>query len=246
MTLCLRQSLPVYVQPATATTFTCEVRENGAIVTPLVTGSSASIIDPAGTVLLAPASITVPATVATYSMANTVIPVLNVTYGAGYILRWTLAFTARATEVIDRTVIVVKVPPYCPISDIDLDYLHDGIGSYDPNTHAWQEKIEIAWEFGQSTLLSAGERVDQIKDLGHLKPWLSYMTLRLIAEDLASEEAGEGKWTRLSGRYSRFEREEWDRLGYAVDRNNDGVPDTTGATMSSPDVFLGGPRGRRW
>ena len=77
MTLCLRQSLPVYVQPATATTFTCEVRENGAIVTPLVTGSSASIIDPAGTVLLAPASITVPATVATYVMANTIIPVLK-------------------------------------------------------------------------------------------------------------------------------------------------------------------------
>jgi len=243
MTLLLAsQPAPDFLPKSTALTLTFPVRLNGALVAPA--SGTIALVDASGTSILSATAVTITSSVATYSLGSSVLT--STTIGPRNMQRWTLVFTSYGTIVYDRPFYVVAAVPYCPVSDLDLDYIHDGIGGYDPNTHAWQEKIDLAWEFGLYELEQAGENPSQIKDLHALKPWIAYKTLALIAEDLATEEAGEGKWTREAGRYRRLEGDAWKRLGYSVDRDNDNVIDTTGAVMASPDVYLSGPAGRRW
>jgi hypothetical protein len=177
---------------------------------------------------------------ASYSLAGNALDSQN--FGVEYLEEWVLTIDGKQ-EIIKRSVILCRSQLLPLVSVSDLTALHHNITGVAPSTDpTYSTKIETAWELVLAKLLRVKTYPQTILNPWMLKDYHVYITLNLIAEDLATKESGQGKWTAASKLYADKAEALWDELQFAVDVDEDHSKDVEDTPV--PMLLLHTPR--RW
>lgn len=142
-----------------------------------------------------------------------------------------------------RDVYLVKADLYPVVTDLDLERLVSNLDALRPSTiDSYEPYREEAWEQLNGLLLGLGDYPQLITNSWAFRTPHLYLTMMLIAMDFATEEAGNGKWTRAVERYEKKWTEAFDKVQLEYDTDEDGAPDEV--KSGTPVYFLTGvPRG---
>lgn len=159
---------PYLLRRGVQQTITAPIRDpsDGSLVAP--SSGTVTILDAEGDTFVSEASVTISSSVATYAVT----PTSSETLGAGWEVRWTLAFSDAATEIYRESAYLCEYVPPNNVSALDLYRGPDGIpdlefaipqsqGSNGDNV-GWQPQIDAAY-YALIRFLVAHDRG---------KPWL--------------------------------------------------------------------------
>lgn len=218
-----------------------EVRRSGALVAPTQSGSTFTLVDPAGTVLVNAAAVTVTGSVATYTIPSGSLP-STLTLGEGYQERWTLVLTDR-TETVDREAALCVRPLPLTVSDEDISGRYSQLARHLPaGVTTWQSKIDLAWRAVLRRLASEGHPTYTIKSAEQLHEPTLQLTLAYIFRDLAmAQRSGDGgPWTDMArSAESAYERA-WGAMTFRSDDDLDGLVDDVSRRRGTAVVVIPG------
>jgi len=252
MTIRPANARPPFYTRGLAQTATIQLREAGTTITP-ATGCTLTVYDADGTAItgLDGVDVTEGAS-STFAIGAAVLD--EVALGK-VTEEWQMVLTGRDNQTFHREAYVCLLAPYPPCSDVQLSALLYDSANLAPTSDAgWDDKLDLSWDLIVTWLLSRGIKVWEITSWHAFTRWHLYSTAKLIADDLKTYEASDGKWSRLAEEYALEAASAMGELGYGRDADGDLVADTTGQLMSGPaDQYLatgparwGGGAGRRW
>lgn len=215
------------------------VYDAGALVAPTVSGSSVTVVNAAGVVVVAAAAISVSGSIARYTLPAAVLA--SEPYGEGWIIAWTLVMPDSTTRTIRRTASLVVSRLLPPATSIDL---FGRLRALNPS-HAspitaltladFDDYLDTCWLQIEERLRRKGRRPWLILASEALRELHIVGTIALIFEDLASRnQAAHGE---RAAYYRELWRVEWaeSRFQYLT------VDEATGSTstdQSSGDSTL--------
>jgi hypothetical protein len=218
-----------------------EVRRSGALVAPTQAGSTFTLVDPAGTIIVNAAAVTVTASVATYTIPSGSLP-STLTLGEGYQERWALVLTDR-TETIDREASLCIRPLPLTVSDADISGRYSQLARHLPaGETSWQGKIDLAWRTILRRLSSEGHPTYAIKSADQLYEPTLQLTLSYIFRDLAmAQRSGDGgPWSEMArSAESAYERA-YGSMTFRTDDDLDGLVDDPAKRRGTAIVVVPG------
>lgn len=238
-----RNLAPDFLEQGRDNTIAMELQEDGATLVP--SAGSLTVKDGAGATVATPA-VTIVSGIATATV--TTADLAGETFASDWTEVWELTLSGVVTRFL-RPAIHCLQEPYPSIGEPDLEAVHSDLfraNALPSGRTSWQDYISEAWRDLISRLMATPYPPHTIVDSFRLRPYLIATSLERVSRDLLTVEGGNGKWTLLNERYMEQAEVEWERLGYRVDRDEDGVIDSSDETMAAPGVNDGAPQGRRW
>ena len=227
---------PDMLERGRANALSCPLWQDGALVAPTEAGSTVTIWDGSGTVIVDAAAVTVTADIAAYSYT----PAASIAYSEGWRVEWSLVISG-APQVFRNDAALVRVVIYCPIADADL---FRRVSSLNPagdhpisSLTDFQDFIDEAHTTIQNRLISAGNRPNLISSPSALREAYLTLALALIMEDFQTRL--NDTYTERATEYRRQYERAWGilRFSYAPDDES-----TTSASLrrrsASPAVWL--------
>lgn len=226
---------PAVLQRGQEQALSCPVYRSGALVAP--SGGTVTIYDGSGAVV-ATASVTVSASIATYTLpAGTTSALLP---EEGWRIEW--ALTISGTVHTFRTdAVLVHRRLYPVITDLDLTGLHPDLSSRLPTgSSSWQGAIDAAWGEIEGRLLEGGVRPWLILSPSALRRSHLALTLSRIFTGL-TQGAPETAEARLAEQYRQEYSAAWTALTFPQADPTTGADGQPGRRRSGrPVTWLGG------
>lgn len=222
-----RVAFPDYLVQGRGQTASLELYRAGALVAPTQSGSTFSLYDPAGTVLVSAAAVTVTGSIATYAIPAGSLPA-TLALGHGYREEWALVLSG-VTRTYRRDAALVLHAPYPVITDADLEGVYSDLSRQRASSvTSFQAYIDEAWKRILGRLESQGVFPEHIVTSWSLREVHAELTLHLICLDL--HRAAGARWGELARDHkSEFERA-WARLSFVRD---DGTGKADGSSQRS-------------
>jgi hypothetical protein len=181
------------------------------------------------------------ATTATYDLVGTVTSELSL--GDDFLIIWEINATYLGNPVVHkvrRAAHLVLTLLYPMVLASDLYSRHQRLVDIKPpGIPDWTSYIDSAWEILNRDLIKKGRRPELILDSYALYDMHVYKSLELIFRD-AITFVGDGRYNDLAGMYASQYIDEWDKVQFHYDRNeNDAVDEEQEA--SSPAIWLNEP-----
>lgn len=223
-------------------TLSCPMYASGSLVAPTQAGSTVSVLRPDGTAVVNEAAITVSSSVATYSLASSLVPATE-PLGPRWQVVWSLVFGSGVTpEVVRNDAALIRRMVYPTVTDADL---YRRVSSLDPSgsspitsSTTFQDKIDLAWGMAIRRMLQEGQRPDLVTSPSSLHEAHTTLTLSLIFEDLATRlnEA----YLAMADRYREEYRNAWRTMTFGSDLDQDGNEDERRKTVRRGGIWVGG------
>lgn len=147
---------------------------------------------------------------------------------------------------IDVDTMIVRARPLAPITTADLQRRNSElIGDYalPSGRTSWHDYIDEAFAQLVSRLLATGVGVHEITSWHGFREYVARSAEYMIARDLMVTRSGATKWATLwevlggPADDPRSVEWAWSQLGYRIDRDQDGVPDTDANAESKPGSY---------
>lgn len=224
-----RFSTPRLIVRDVAQTLTFPVYEEDALSEP----TSGTYTLYKGTTSTLTGAVVVASEVATFDV--TAIALADASYDVDYHEDWDLLIDGQEYK-FRRDVYVVRRDLYPVLTDQDLIRLHSDFALLMPSTmDSYGSYRDEAWDQILGRLIGLGNLPQLITNSWAFRTPHLWLTLHLICTDFSTEEAGTGKWTKLSEKYFERYTDEWDQLQLRYDTDEDGVADTD---ISPTPVYL--------
>jgi hypothetical protein len=147
---------------------------------------------------------------------------------------------------IDVDTMIVRARPFAPLTTADLQRRNSElIGDYalPSGRTSWHDYIDEAFAQLVSRLLATGVGVHEITSWHGFREYVARLAEYMIARDLMVTRSGATKWMELwevlggPADDPRSAEWAWSQLGYRIDRDQDGVPDTDAKAESKPGSY---------
>ena len=238
-----RNLAPDFLEQGRDNTIAMELQEDGATLVP--SAGSLTVKDGAGATVATPA-VTIVSGIATATV--TTADLAGETFASDWTEVWELTLSGVTRRFL-RPAIHCLQEFYNPIGETDLQAVHSDLlraTALPAGRTSWQDYSDEAFLDFVAFTMSTPYPPHTIVDWYRVREYLMITSLERLSRDLMTSEGGNGKWTALNERYLAQAPIELERLGYRVDRNEDGVIDSGDETMAAPGVNDGAPQGRRW
>lgn len=233
---------PTLVERGRDNEIRCEVRRSGSLVAPSA-GGTVSVFDRSGTAIVDEATITVTASIATYTIADATTSALA--FETGWRIEWSLTVDSLPRAFHNDAALVRKLlqPPFA------LSDLYRRMPKLDPSNAArafaytaaeLQSFMDEAWGDLTRRLLRSGVLLARVVDPSALTDVLRARTLQLVFEDAATT-LGEAH-IPSADRYRKEYTSAWREFNTTLDNDQDGLEDSTARRPARPVVFLSGGR----
>jgi hypothetical protein len=146
----------------------------------------------------------------------------------------------------DVDTLIVRARPYAPLTTADLQRRNSElIGDYalPSGRTSWHDYIDEAFAQLVSRLTATGVGVHEIASWHGFREYVARCAEYMIARDLMVTRSGATKWRELwevlggAADDPRSVEWAWAQLGYRIDRNQDGIPDTDAKAESKPGSY---------
>ncbi len=240
---------------------TMEARRDGALVAPLVAGSSFSLFGPASTptanIVIDAQPVTVVGDIATYAITAAELPD-TLAFDEMYQERWVLAMPDGTTRTVPRETTLSPMPinPVVSVDDLTDDYpdLVAQLGTTPLKSP--QNWLDVSWKKLIRKLFRDGRWPDvMLSTDAFFDPHLE-LTLFRIFRYLSRQTGGgldENKWQKLWTHHEDNWEREYAGMRSRVDHDTDGLPDSANREASTSVVhqnvgpgFFGHFHGRRF
>lgn len=208
--------LPDMLERGRANALSCPVWQDGALVAP--SSGTVTIWDGSGTKQVDAVSVTVTASIATYSYT----PSSSLDYGESWRIEWSLILDGE-THVFRNDAALVRVNLYSPITDADL---FRRVSSLDPAGSApissvsdYQDYLDEAHTVIQNRLISRGNRPNLVLNPSALREVYITLTLSLIFDDFKTKL--NDSYGEMAAEYKRDYQAAWDDLRYVYSSSDE-------------------------
>lgn len=161
--------------------------------------------------------------------------------------RWTGTISGNPDQVFTRPLYLVRHALNQAISDDDLFSLHSDLADLrDPDQADYGAQRQTAWDMLQKWLIFKGNRPQLIMDDWALVDVHRFLSLAVIFGDFA-QSVGDGRYRELADQYREKAREEFNKLQFAYDWDEDGTHGAAEEKAANPVFMLQKPWGwDRW
>lgn len=230
-----RIAYPDYLVRGRAQTVSLPLYRSGALVAPTQTGSTFTLISPAGVEIVSGAAVTVSGSIATYAIPAASLP-STLTLGHGYRERWTLVISGETDpRVYYRDAALVLHAAYPVLTDADLAGVYSDLTDHlAAGTTSFQAYIDEGWKRILGRLEAQGVFPDHVVTSWSLREVHMELTLHLIALDFA--RAAGGRWMDLAASHKKEFEMAWQRLKFVRGQGSDGQADSDTQTPAARGV----------
>jgi len=160
-------------------------------------------------------------------------------YGRGYREEWDLTFADGSTRKIQRPVALVRHELYPVVVDADLVGLYSDIEYHlaEDQTSFWP-KIDEAWKRIQGRLEAQNRWAETIWTPEALREMHLELAVALQSADFSKR--ADDVWGERYGRHKKEFELGWRRLGFVVDTNQDGIPDSDARVAAAQGTIMSG------
>ena len=243
-----RFSSPDWIQRAITQTIECPVYRDGALVAPDGGGASTvSVYDADGAAIVDEQSATITNSIATYSIADTVIPA-TLALSDRWRVVWSLSM-ASIGFTFTRSAGLVRRRLYPVVTDADLTRLHTELRAWmAEDATSLQGYIDAAWDDISQRLIEDGRWPFLILSPSSLRAAHVALSLHMAFLDYASSAGGAaGKYDALATHYAAKFEGAWDRLKMVYDFSDDGlIADDEQGVAAYPVIMTVNPGRWRW
>lgn len=217
-----RFRLPEAFQKSRVETIECPIYLNGALVSP--DSGTVTIFNESGNAVVSAAVTVQTGSKATYTTSSSTFT--NESYGNNWLVQWDLVFSGTTYKFV-RDAMLVRRKLFPSITDADLyrrvSVLNPSSANVIHSLTTFQDYIDETFVEIQQRILSKGNRPNLICDNSALGMVHLYLTLAVIFEDFSTRL---GPAHRPDAEmYRKIYENEWTRLNFNYDSDNDGMPD---------------------
>ena len=242
--LSARTPYPDYLVRGRAQSVSLPLYRSGALVAPTQSGSTFSLLDPAGNTVIAASAVTVTGSVATYAIPAASLP-STLALGHQYSEVWSLVLSGETDpRVFRRDAALVLHAAYPVISDADLEGVYSNLTDQFPaDVTTAQAYIDEAWKRILGRLESQGVFPDHVVTSWSLREVHIELTLYLVALDFSRAQGG--AWVELAATHKKEFEMAWSRLRFVRGVGGDGQADGPELRPANPGVTYtnASPRG---
>lgn len=238
-----RFTLPTFIERGRDNVIKCAVYRDGALVAP--SSGTVTVYDEDRAAVVSAAAVTVSGSVAQYTVTDAT--TTGVSLDDGWQVEWALAMPDGVTHTFRNDGALVRAALYPVLTDADL---YRRVSSLDPsgsdvitNATTYQDYRDETWTAVQLRLIALGNRPNLVISPTALREAHLLLTLAYIFEDLSTRlnEAYEGR----AEMYRRHYDQEFKRLSFKYDVDDDGQADAGSRRNAYPTVWAGSGV-RRW
>lgn len=246
-----RVRTPSVYERGRAQTVRMEARLGSALVAP--TAGTFTLRSPTGAV------VSTSAVVVSGDIATATVPALDLPttlgYGDGYTEEWDLTISS-VVRTARREAYLCRRALHCPVTQADLEARHPRIAAAFGNVADLQAFIDEAWSDTLRRLLSDGRWPEEVVEVSSLRGYVREMALAYTFSGLmtGTPSGTADRYTSLAEQAREAARQEWARIRFRRDSDQDGVADAESRSPASRIVsrgvagergWWGGYRGRR-
>lgn len=243
MSLVVQNRQPDFLDKGAAQTVSILIQENGVEKTP--SAGTYTLVDADGTAvtgLSAQAATTLTPTV-TFDIGAALLD--SESFSSEYKSRWALTIDG-VVRTYEIEALICNLVPYASFTRNDLERsLSELRGDYNiPDGKNPQDWIDEAFDEMIAGGLARGVSMHQVTSWYAWRPLLKRMSMFNAAQDLMVTRSGASKWERLYTDLGDVAENPlsvmaaWGTLAYRMDRDEDGTPDTDGASEGKPGSFV--------
>lgn len=240
----VRVPYPDYLVRGRAQTVTLPLYRDGALVSPTVSGSTFSLLDPNGSTVVSASAITVTGSTATYALTAGDLPA-TLSLGRGYREVWHLVLPDGSTRDIRRDASLVLYAAYPVIADGDLLGVYSDLDrQLKSGTTTFQAYIDEGWKRILGRLEAQGVFPECIVTDWSLREVHLELALHLVCLDCARSVGG--RWLELAASHKKEFELAWSRLKFVT--SSDGA-NADGSDMRSGNrgvTFVNASPARSW
>jgi len=227
---------PELIERGRANVLTCPVYRDGAVVSPTQSGSSITIWNKSGEVVVDAAAISVDGLpgVATYTTGTLSTQQL----GDRWQVEWTLIIDGTPFA-FRRDAALCRARLHPVITDLDLYARHRELEELLGDQPSYQAWIDEAWAELLHMLRQQGSLPHLVLSPEDLRLDHLFLTLQTIFVDFQTSGGNDSKWATLAAFYGEKFRTGWNKRTLKYDTDDDGKADA-GRRAVPPVTFLGG------
>jgi len=238
-----RFTTPTFIERGRDNVIKCAVYLSGSLVAP--SSGTVTVYDEDRAAVVSAAAVTVSGDVAQYTVTAATLD--GVSLDDGWQVEWSLAMPDGVTHTFRNDGALVRAALYPVLTDADL---YRRVSSLDPsgndaitNETTFQDPRDEAWTAIQLRLIAMGNRPNLVISPTALREAHLLLTLAYIFEDL-STRLNEAYADRAE-MYRRHYDQEFKRLTFKYDADDDGQADAGSRRNAVPTTWLGSGV-RRW
>lgn len=221
-----RTAYPDRLQRGRGVVVSMPVYRSGALVAPTASGSTFSFLDPAGTVIVDQAAVTVTSSIATCALTSAHLAD-TLLLGEGYQEVWRLILPGETeARTVDREAAVSLRPLVPVVADADIlgEYpeIYALLGETQTSLQSW---LDAAWSRIYNRLISEGHNPDRIKSAWSLRNPHMDLTLGLFYRRLAAARRSQENMLALAKEHMDAYESGWKAMNFTVDDDEDGRVD---------------------
>lgn len=218
-----RQAFPDYLVRGRAQTVSLPLYRDGALAAPTQAGSTFTLYDSSGGVVIATAAVTVASSIATYPILAASLP-STLSLGRGYREEWHLVCADGVTRDYQRDASLVLHAAYPVVTDADLVRVYSDLARHlSSTTTTFQAYIDEAWSRILGRLEAQGVFPEHVVTSWSLREVHVELSLHLLCLDFARAQGG--RWLELKEHHKREFELAWSRLRFVKGEGADGQAD---------------------
>jgi hypothetical protein len=203
---------------------TMPVYFGGAVVSVTESGSTFTLLDPAGTAIVSAAAVTVSGGIPSYSIPAATLPTTLTPLGEGWQELWVLQ-TPDGERTIDREAALI-LRPLVPV----LDYAalledYPQLASWNLTAAEWQAFITAAWGEILNDLIGAGHLPYLIKSSPAFRLTHKHKTYAKGFNALSLHQTNRGNFLAMATAHEAKADAAWKAINFKTDDNQDGRVD---------------------
>jgi hypothetical protein len=209
----------------------------GTVVTVTASGSTFTLLDPAGTAVVNAAAVTVSGGIPSYSILAATLPTTLTPLGDGWQEVWVLQ-TPTGERTIDREAALILRPLYPVLMYTDLLEDYPTLATWGLTAAQWGAFLTAAWGEIINALIGAGHVPYRIKSSAAFRDNHKHRTYAKGFNALALHQNTRGNWAALATSHDAKADAAWKAINFTTDDDDDGRVDDASTRRSGAGTVL--------